>query len=151
MNPANQSDTGSHNHAEETSQDAAPVQVTPYALLGGEPAVRQLVKQFYSYMDSLPEAQGIRRMHAADLSGAEEKLFMYLSGWLGGPQLFIEKYGHPMLRARHLNFAIGTDEASHWLTCMRKALADVTPDEYLRSQLMLALTDLALHMRNKAD
>lgn len=147
----NQPNTESHRHTKEAPQEADPVQATPYTLLGGGPAVRQLVKQFYNYMDSLPEAQGIRRMHAADLSGAEENLFMYLSGWLGGPQLFIEKYGHPMLRARHLNFAIGTDEASQWLTCMRKALADVTPDEHLRSQLMLALTDLALHMRNKAD
>ncbi|MDD3381550.1 MAG: hypothetical protein PHD68_10165, partial [Rugosibacter sp.] len=77
----------------ETSQDnTSPHQLTPYELLGGEDAIRRLVKQFYFYMDTLPQAQGIRRLHVADLSGAEEKLFLYLTGWLGGPQLFIEKY-----------------------------------------------------------
>lgn len=136
----------------ETSQDkTSPHQLTPYELLGGKDAIRRLVKQFYWYMDTLPQAQGIRRLHAADLSGAEEKLFLYLTGWLGGPQLFIEKYGHPRLRARHLSFSIGTDEANQWMTCMQKALTDITANENLRAQLTIALTDLALHMRNKTD
>jgi len=75
--------------------------VTPYELLGGESAIRALVKRFYALMDTLPEAYGVRKLHPRDLSGSEEKLFMFLSGWLGGPQLFVEKFGHPRLRARH--------------------------------------------------
>jgi hemoglobin len=68
---------------------------TPFVRIGGEPAVRRLVTRFYELMDTLPEAYGIRKLHQPDLSSAEEKLFMFLCGWLGGPQLYVEKYGHP--------------------------------------------------------
>ncbi|AJP49418.1 globin [Rugosibacter aromaticivorans] len=120
-------------------------------MLGGETAVRHLVKRFYALMDTRPQAQGIRRLHPADLAGSEDKLFMFLSGWLGGPPLFVEKYGHPMLRRRHLPFAISTDEASQWMSCMRQALAETTTNATLRAQLDVALTELALHMRNRQD
>lgn len=124
---------------------------TPFARIGGEPAVRRLVKRFYELMDTLPEAYGIRKLHAADLSGAEDKLFMFLSGWLGGPQLYVEKFGHPMLRARHLPFPISSNEAEQWMLCMRQAMADVITDEALRAALDKALDDLARHMRNRND
>ena len=124
---------------------------TPYERMGGEPAVRRLVARFYELMDSLPEAYGIRKLHQPDLSSAEEKLFMYLCGWLGGPQLYVEKYGHPRLRARHLPFAIASDEAAQWMLCMRQAMAETIADEDLRKGLEKALTDLALHMRNRND
>ena len=113
--------------------------------------MRRLVKRFYELMDTLPEAYGIRKLHQPDLSGAEDKLFMYLSGWLGGPQLYTEQYGHPRLRARHLPFPIGTDEAEQWMLCMRQAMAENIADEALRAGLDKALSDLALHMRNKAN
>ena len=134
-----------------TNNHASPTDATPYTLLGGEIAVRHLVKRFYELMDTRPEARGIRQLHPADLSSAENKLFMYLSGWLGGPQLFIEKYGHPRLRQRHLPFAISTNEASQWMDCMRQALAETTTNDTLRAQLNIALTELALHMRNRQD
>ena len=124
---------------------------TPYSRLGGEPAVRRLVKRFYELMDTLPEAYGIRKLHQPDLSGAAQKLFMYLCGWLGGPQLYVEKYGHPMLRARHLPFAIASAEAEQWMLCMRQAMAEVIEDEALRAGLDKALDDLARHMRNRND
>lgn len=122
-----------------------------YTLIGGEATVRALVKRFYELMDTLPEARGIRQMHTADLAGIEEKLFMYLTGWLGGPQLYVEKYGHPMLRARHLPFSIGMSEVKQWLTCMRQALEETIPDQSLRAHIDSALTGLALHMRNRTD
>jgi len=125
--------------------------VTPYTLIGGEAGVRALVKRFYERMDELPEAYGIRKMHAPDLASAEEKLFMYLTGWLGGPQLYVEKFGHPRLRMRHLPFAIGTPEAEQWMLCMREALADTVADERLRAGLDRALYELAAHMRNKDE
>ena len=71
------------------SENDAPL--TPYALIGGEPAVRALVARFYQLMDQLPEAQGVRNMHAEDLAGSAEKLFLFLSGWLGGPNLYVER------------------------------------------------------------
>jgi hemoglobin len=102
-------------------------------------------------MDTLPEAYGIRKMHATDLSGAEEKLFMFLCGWLGGPQLYVEKFGHPKLRARHMPFAIATDDAEQWMLCMREAMAEVIADEALRVSLDKSFSDLAYHMRNRDD
>ena len=124
---------------------------TPFERIGGEAAVRRLVSRFYELMDTLPEAYGIRKLHQPDLSGAEQKLFMYLCGWLGGPQLYVEKYGHPMLRARHLPFAIASAEAEQWMLCMRQAMAEVIEDTALRASLDKALDDLARHMRNRDD
>jgi hemoglobin len=123
---------------------------TPYDRIGGEPAVRKLVKRFYELMDTLPEAYGIRKLHPPDLSGSEDKLFMYLSGWLGGPQLYVEKFGHPRLRSRHLPFPIASAEAGQWMLCMRQAMAECIADEEVRAKLDKALTDLALFMRNQA-
>jgi len=124
---------------------------TPYELIGGEPALRALTTRFYRYMDTLPEARAIRAMHPDDLSGSTEKLFMFLSGWLGGPSLYIERYGHPRLRARHLPFPIASTEAEAWMLCMRRALADTVADETLRGQLERAFTGIADHMRNRPD
>jgi hemoglobin len=124
---------------------------TPLSRIGGEPAVRQLVKRFYELMDTLPEAYGIRKLHAANLSGSEDKLFMFLCGWLGGPQLYVEKFGHPKLRARHLPFTIASNEAEQWMLCMRQAMAEVIPDDGLRAALDKSLNDLAHHMRNRGD
>jgi len=124
---------------------------TPFSRIGGEPAVRRLVKRFYELMDTLPEAYGIRKLHQTDLSSAEEKLFMFLCGWLGGPQLYVEKFGHPKLRARHLPFPIGSSEAEQWMLCMRQAMAEAITDEGLRASLDKSLNDLAYHMRNRND
>ncbi|MGR8930015.1 MAG: group II truncated hemoglobin [Gammaproteobacteria bacterium] len=122
---------------------------TPYDFIGGEKAIRSLVDRFYFYMDILPEAQGIRDMHQADLTSAKDKLFKFLSGWLGGPNLFIEEYGHPMLRARHLPFKIGQSERDQWMLCMKKALAELPMDPRLHSDILAALQQLATHMINQ--
>ena len=122
---------------------------TPYQLIGGEPVLRALTTRFYRYMDTLPEARGIRVMHPDDLSESTEKLYMFLSGWLGGPNLYIERFGHPFLRARHMPFAIASPEADAWMTCMRRALADTVADEDLRAQLDKAFSGIADHMRNQ--
>ena len=122
---------------------------TPYEVIGGETAIRTLVEKFYYYMDTLPEAKGIRDIHQADLTSAETKLFKYLTGWLGGPNLYIEEYGHPMLRARHLPFAIGESERDQWMLCMNKAIDEVPMDPRLKTSLQTALQDLAKHMINK--
>ncbi|WP_347987186.1 group II truncated hemoglobin [Methylomonas sp. AM2-LC] len=123
--------------------------VTPYDLLGGESKLRSLVDRFYFYMDILPETQGIRAMHAENLAGAKEKLFKFLSGWLGGPNLFIEQYGHPMLRRRHFPFAIGPDERDQWMLCMNKALSELAMPDQLHHELQSALQGLASHMINQ--
>lgn len=128
-----------------------PKVLTPYAMIGGEAAVRALVRRFYELMDTLPETYGIRKVHPADLSSSEEKLFMYLSGWLGGPGLYEAKHGHPRLRARHLPFSIGREERDQWLLCMRQALDECVADAGLREGIYKALADLANHMRNRPE
>ncbi len=127
-----------------------PTAITPYEQLGGEAGVKALVDHFYDYMDSLPEARGIRALHARDLRGSRRKLFMFLSGWLGGPPLYEQQYGHPRLRARHLPFAIGESERDQWLLCMARALNDMDLPPDLREQLRQAFARTADHMRNQA-
>jgi hemoglobin len=123
----------------------------PYEQLGGDEKVRELVARFYDLMDSEPEFAGIRRLHQADLSPAREKLHLYLSGWLGGPQLYTEKFGHPMLRARHLPFAIGTPERDQWMACMSRAMQASGIDDGLRQGLYNAFFKTADWMRNRED
>jgi hemoglobin len=123
---------------------------TPYGLLGGEAAVRALVDRFYDLMDLEPGYVGIRKLHAAELGHARDKLYFFLSGWLGGPSLYIERYGHPMLRARHLPFPIGTGERDQWMACMEQAMVELGVDKDLRRRLRQAFFQTADWMRNRA-
>ena len=122
---------------------------TPYELLGGAQGVRTLVERFYQFMDTLPEAARIRALHPADLRGSIDKLYKFLSGWLGGPALYVEEFGHPMLRARHLPFPIETADRDAWLLCMARALDEVKLDPLARMQLDQAFYKTADHMRNR--
>ncbi|PKO54385.1 MAG: globin [Betaproteobacteria bacterium HGW-Betaproteobacteria-21] len=124
---------------------------TPYDQIGGEATVRALVTRFYQLMDDLPETYGIRKMHAEDLSGSAEKLFLFLSGWFGGPQLYVERFGPPFLRARHLPYSIGTSERDQWMMCMTQALEETIADTDLRARLHDSFSALANHMRNRAE
>lgn len=126
------------------------MQSTPYERLGGEAAVRELVDRFYDWMDQLPETAAVRAMHPRDLSGSREKLFLFLSGWFGGPPLYMNRYGHPRLRARHLPFSIGVAERDQWLMCMEKAMDDMAVEPALRAELTGAFAQMADHMRNRA-
>ncbi len=126
-----------------------PTEPAPYELLGGDSGVRRLVDRFYALMDEVPEYHGIRKLHPQDLLGSREKLHLFLSGWLGGPPLYVEKYGHPMLRARHLPFAIGSAERDAWLACMLQAMEDTGVAEPLRDALLKAFFGTADWMRNR--
>ena len=123
---------------------------THYERLGGDLIVRQLVDQFYDLMDSQPEYFGIRKLHPQDLNHSRQKLYMFLSGWLGGPPLYVEAYGHPMLRARHLPFAIGEAERDQWLACMQQAMQALGITPGLCQELTQAFAKTADHMRNQA-
>jgi hemoglobin len=121
-----------------------------YERIGGAVNVRVLVHRFYQLMDELPEAYGIRKLHPASLQGSEEKLFKFLSGWMGGPQLYVQEFGHPMLRQRHFPFPIGEAERDQWLLCMNQALQETVQDSQLRSELSASFAKVADHMRNLA-
>ncbi len=100
-------------------------------------------------MELEPAFAQLRSVHGESLASAREKLFLFLSGWLGGPSLYIDRFGHPRLRARHLPFAIGAIERDQWLACMRRALADTGIDASLADGLMDAFFQTADWMRNK--
>lgn len=122
-----------------------------YDLIGGGENLRALVDRFYDIMDSSPEARDIRAYHARSLNQSREKLFMFLSGWSGGPSLYIEKYGHPRLRQRHMPFSIGTRERDQWLWCMNKALDESGFLPSVVDHLKKRFAEVADFMRNKTD
>jgi hemoglobin len=122
-----------------------------YDAIGGETAVNQIVERFYDLMDTAPEAVHVRALHATSLKVSREKLRLFLTGWLGGPQLYVEKHGHPMLRMRHFPFAIGIVERDEWLWCMRRALDEQPMPSDLRDYLTQRMVALADHMRNQPE
>lgn len=120
---------------------------TPYEALGGDAAVRALVDRFYDRVDATSST--LRAMLPRDDSGSRTKLYEFLSGWLGGPALYVEKRGHPRLRMRHFPFAIGDDEVAEWLRCMGEALDEGGVDGPLRSFLDEQFMLSARHLRNR--
>ena len=136
-------------------QEAGSSKATFYSLLGGEQggtaAVRQLVDTFYDVMDSDSKAVTIRALHPADLTNSREKLYLFLTGWTGGPQLYIERYGNPFLRRRHLPFSIGESECDQWMYCMIKAMQMLKMDDVLMQKLAEQLYGVADFMRNREN
>ena len=122
---------------------------THYDRIGGVEKVRALVTRFYQLMDELPESYGIRQLHPDNLRDSEDKLFKYLCGWMGGPALYVQEYGHPMLRRRHLPFPIGESERDQWLLCMNRALREEVENADLCRELSSAFAKVADHMQNK--
>jgi hemoglobin len=118
--------------------------------LGGESAVRALVDRFYDLMDLEADYAGIRALHPPELDSSRDKLFWFLCGWLGGPSHYVERFGHPRLRARHLPFAIGIRERDQWLTCMAQAMRELDIDPALSDRLAEAFHGTADWMRNRA-
>lgn len=123
---------------------------TPYELMGGEAGIQAIVQRFYDLMETAPEAANVRALHATSLKRARENLFLYLTGWTGGPPLYEQIKGHPRLRMRHLPFAIGVRERDEWLWCMDKALDEQAMPADLREALRERLHALADHMRNQS-
>lgn len=121
---------------------------TIYDALGGELVVHRLAHRFYELMDELPEAHGLRKIHPESLAGSAQTLFEFLSGWFGGPSLYIEKHGHPRLRMRHFPYAIDEVKRNEWMLCMRLALTEIVADEHLRGALVEAFSQMADHMIN---
>jgi hemoglobin len=122
---------------------------TPYITLGGDAAIRSLVDRFYDIMDSDPRAGALRAMHPPQLADSRDKLYWYLSGWLGGPQLFVERKGHPRLRARHLPFVIDAAAQEAWMMCMTQAVHERFADVTHQTMLLEPLEKLSMHMRNQ--
>lgn len=120
---------------------------TPYLQIGSEEGVRSLVETFYDVIEE--QSPVLRDMLPANTAGSRQKLFEYLSGWLGGPPLYVEKRGHPRLRMRHMPFPIGQAEADEWMRCMRTAFDRAGVEGELRAFLDEKLAPLADHMINQ--
>jgi hemoglobin len=121
---------------------------TIYEAIGGELKLREMVDRFYDLMELEPEFAVIRALHPPTTEGSRDKLFWFLSGWMGGPDAFVERFGHPRLRARHLPFPIGTTERDQWLRAMAWAMEEVGIQEELRVRLMQSFYQTADWMRN---
>jgi hemoglobin len=121
---------------------------TPYDALGGEIGVQRLVKRFYELMDELPEAYTVRQLHPESLAGSAQSLFEFLSGWFGGPALYVAKKGHPRLRMRHAPYAVGPVVRDEWMLCMTQALTEQVTDTALRDSLINTFAQMADHLIN---
>ncbi len=122
---------------------------TSFERIGGEPGTRALVDHFYDLMDFDPAAKELRALHPTTLDGSRDKLFWFLCGWLGGPQHYTDRFGHPILRARHLPFAIGIKERDQWLACMQQAMGELQVEPALAQRLAESFFGTADWMRNK--
>jgi hemoglobin len=130
-------------------QDKPPFD-TPYEWIGGEERVKALVECFYDLMDLEPEFAHLSEVHGPSLDNAREKTFLFLCGWLGGPQTYTERFGHPRLRARHLHVPIGIRERDQWLACMDRAMGETGVDPSLRTRLRESFFQTADWMRNQS-
>ena len=128
-----------------SDEDSEP---TAFSRLGGEGRVRSLVERFYDLMDLEPGYRELRALHPTTTEGSRDKLFWFLCGWLGGPQHYVDRFGHPFLRARHLPFAIGIKERDQWMSCMRQAMVEEGLDASLAQRLEAAFFNTADWMRN---
>ena len=122
---------------------------TPFAWIGGESQVHALVDRFYDLMDLEPGYAALRAAHGTELANAREKLKMFLTGWLGGPQRYTEQFGHPRLRMRHMPFSIGIAERDQWVACMDQAMQETAIDDALRTRLKESFMQTADWMRNR--
>ena len=127
-------------------QDNSP---TLFEIIGGEARLRELVDRFYDLMDLEPQFAALRAMHPQSLDGSRDKLLWFLSGWSGGPNHYIERFGHPRLRARHLPFSIASNERDQWLRCMALAMHELDMPEALQERLIHSFFQTADWMRNR--
>jgi hemoglobin len=127
------------------------INTTHYDLLGGESGVKRLVLRFYELMDELPEAYTVRKMHPESLEGSATMLFEYLSGWFGGPSLYIAKKGHPRLRMRHAPYSVSPIARDEWMLCMTQALNEQVTDPAFRDSLIDTFSQMATHLLNADD
>ena len=121
-----------------------------FELIGGESGVRTLVDAFYDRMSLDERFADIFALHPVPLEGSRDKLHWFLCGWMGGPDHYIERFGHPRLRARHLPYPIASKERDQWLLCMAEAMADVNVPQPLFDRLLESFSSTADWMRNRA-
>ncbi len=141
--------SGDSSSSQSAEASGSPQPATAFEWVGGEAAVRCLVDRFYDLMDLEPAYAGIRALHPQDMVESRNKLYWFLCGWLGGPSLYVERFGHPRLRARHLPYAIGMSERDQWMACMLQAMREQGLPDNLIERLLESFYNTADWMRNK--
>lgn len=121
---------------------------TLYEQIGGSETINRLVTTFYSKVAKHP---ALIPIFPSDLTETARKQKQFLTQFLGGPALYTEEHGHPMLRARHLPFPISPSRANAWLKCMAEAIDETEIDSPMKEQLLSKLTFTAHHMVNTPD
>ena len=134
---------------DEDDAQAQAQRAAAFEALGGEPLVQSLVERFYDLMELDPAYAALRAVHGSDLTQARQKLTWFLCGWLGGPQHYTERFGHPRLRMRHMPYSIGILERDQWLACMDQAMGEVGMADALRLRLRDSFFQTADWMRNR--
>ena len=129
--------------------EASSLEISPFERIGGEERVNTLVERFYDLMELEPAYAELRAVHGNTLDDARQKLHWFLCGWLGGPDLYQERFGHPRLRMRHMPFSIGIKERDQWVACMEQAMVETAVPEDLRTRLAESFMKTADWMRNK--
>jgi hemoglobin len=119
-----------------------------YTYIGGAPTIRKIVDAFYPKVHEHPD---LKPIFPDDLTAVAEKQYLFLTQFFGGPPLYTEQYGHPMMRARHLPFPVTPKRAEAWLDCMRRALEEVIPSEEMREVILERLRGPAHFFVNTAD
>lgn len=132
-----------------TAHTANSQQSNAFERVGGEKVIKALAHQFYQQMQTLDETQALLAIHRAPIEESEQKLYEFLSGWLGGPNLYQEKHGHPALRARHMPFKVDDTMVEQWLLCMNNAIEMEIAEPQHREAIFQAISTLAKHMRNQ--
>ena len=122
---------------------------SPFEWIGGEEKVHALVARVYDLMDLEAGYKELRAAHGNTLDEARQKLFWFLCGWLGGPDYYQERFGHPRLRMRHMPFSIGIQERDQWVACMDQAMGETDVPEALRTRLKASFMNTADWMRNR--
>ena len=123
--------------------------ITAYEALGGDAVLRAIVDHFYDLMESETEYAALYAVHPKPTTRARDRLYEFLSGRLGGPNLYMERHGHPRLRMRHMPFAIGPAERDQWVACMDRAMEECAVHPELRTMLTGFFTGVAAHMQNR--
>lgn len=118
---------------------------TIYEAIGGGSAIRQIVESFYPKVMAHPMLAPI---FPEDIRPVVEKQYLFLTQFFGGPSLYSDEYGHPMMRARHMPFPITPARAEAWLECMEKALAETDIEPEVQELMLKRLSGPAFHFVN---
>ncbi|NOU47021.1 MAG: cyanoglobin [Bacteroidales bacterium] len=121
------------------------MQLSYYERIGNE-KLQNLISFFY---DEIRQDEVLLPMYKGDLEAAERRLFMFIVQYLGGPQTYSERRGHPRLRMRHAEFKVDNEAAEHWLACMKKAMDKIEMEEDIRRFLWSYFVQTAHFLENQ--